>query len=63
MEVYVNPGNIAFDEINDENYVDKTMRISLVNERIRKKGKLQGRQSAQRDQAGVLLLSGSLCAV
>ena len=40
MGAYVNPGNIAFDEINDENYVDKTMLISLVNERIRKKGKL-----------------------
>lgn len=40
MGTYINPGNIAFDEINDENYVDKTMLISLVNERIRKEGKL-----------------------
>ena len=40
MGMYVNPGNIGFDEINDEDYVDKTMLISLVNARIRKKGKL-----------------------
>ena len=37
MGMYVNPGNEAFAEINDEDYVDKTMLISLVNERIRKK--------------------------
>ena len=40
MGINVNPGNIGFDEINDENYVDKTMLISLVNARIRKKNKL-----------------------
>ena len=40
MGMYVNPGNEAFAEINDEDYVDKTMLISLVNERIRKKNKL-----------------------
>ena len=40
MGIYINPGNIAFDEINDEEYVDKTMLISLVNERIRTKNKL-----------------------
>ena len=27
MGIYINPGNIAFDEINDEEYVDKTMLI------------------------------------
>ena len=40
MGTYVNPGNTAFNEINDETYVDKTMLISLVNERICKNGKL-----------------------
>ena len=40
MGTYINPGNIGFDEINDEDYVDKTMLISLVNSRIRKKNKL-----------------------
>lgn len=40
MGTYINPGNAGFDEINDENYVDKTMLISLVNARIRKQGKL-----------------------
>lgn len=40
MGNYVNPGNQAFNEINDEDYVDKTMLISLVNKRIRKKNKL-----------------------
>ncbi|WP_044974715.1 AAA family ATPase [Ruminococcus sp. HUN007] len=40
MGNYINPGNQAFNEINDEDYVDKTMLISLVNERIRKKNKL-----------------------
>ena len=40
MGTYINPGNAGFDEINDENYIDKTMLISLVNARIRKQGKL-----------------------
>ena len=40
MGTYINPGNSGFDEINDEDYVDKTMLISLVNSRICKKNKL-----------------------
>ena len=34
MGIYVNPGNQAFAEIADSNYVDKTGMIRLINERI-----------------------------
>ena len=40
MGIYVNPGYCGFAEINDEDYVDKTMLIDLVNQTIGKKNKL-----------------------
>ena len=40
MRNYVNPGNIGFANICDENYVDKTMLISLINATIRTPQKL-----------------------
>ena len=40
MGVYVNPGNSGFAEIDDEDYVDKTLLIELVNQSIGRKNKL-----------------------
>lgn len=40
MGIYVNPGNQAFAEIADVDYVDKTGLISLMNKTIRTKNKL-----------------------
>ena len=40
MGVYVNPGNRAFAEIADKDYVDKTGLISLINQTIGTKSKL-----------------------
>lgn len=40
MGVYVNPGNMGFAEINDPDYVDKTLLIDLINQTISKKNKL-----------------------
>lgn len=40
MGVYVNPGNSGFAEINDQDYVDKTMLIDLINQTVGKKNKL-----------------------
>lgn len=40
MGVYINPGNAAFAEISDSDYVDKTMLIEQVNRTIGKKDKL-----------------------
>lgn len=40
MGTYVNPGNLAFAEIDDSDYVDKTSLISLVNKTIGRKNKL-----------------------
>ena len=40
MGVYINPGNSAFAEINDENYVDKTMLIDKINQTIGNTSKL-----------------------
>ena len=40
MGTYVNPGNATFKQINDEDYVDKTMMIDLINQSINKKNKL-----------------------
>ena len=40
MGIYVNPGNAAFAEINDSDYVDKTLLIDLINQTIGKKNKL-----------------------
>ena len=40
MGVYINPGNSAFAEINDEDYVDKTMLIDKINQTIGKTKKL-----------------------
>jgi hypothetical protein len=34
MGIYVNPGNQGFSEINDSNYVDKTMLIDFINQTI-----------------------------
>jgi hypothetical protein len=34
MGMYVNPGNAGFKKISGSNYIDKTMLISLINERI-----------------------------
>lgn len=34
MGIYVNPGNIAFQRINNSEYVDKTQLIDLINIRI-----------------------------
>ena len=40
MGIYINPGNDAFKEIADSDYVDKTGLISLINSTIEKKNKL-----------------------
>ena len=40
MGVYINPGNSAFAEINDEDYIDKTMLIDNINQTIGKTRKL-----------------------
>ena len=40
MGIYVNPGNLAFAEIADADYVDKTGLIALINKTIGKKNKL-----------------------
>ena len=40
MGTYVNPGNSAFNRINDEDYVDKTLMIDLINKTIDKKNNL-----------------------
>ncbi|MBQ7486158.1 MAG: AAA family ATPase [Clostridia bacterium] len=40
MGVYVNPGNRAFAEIADKDYVDKTGLIGLINQTIGTKSKL-----------------------
>ena len=40
MGIYINPGNIAFAEVNDSDYVDKTELIDCVNRRIGKAGNL-----------------------
>lgn len=40
MGVYINPGNSGFKEINDDNYVDKTMLIDKINQTICKPNKL-----------------------
>ncbi len=34
MGVYINPGNSGFAEINDEDYVDKTMLIDKINRTV-----------------------------
>lgn len=38
MGIYVNPGNSGFAEINDQDYVDKTMLIEQINRTVGKKG-------------------------
>jgi len=40
MGIYVNPGNSGFAEINDQDYVDKTMLIEQINRTVGKKNKL-----------------------
>ena len=40
MGIYVNPGNQAFAEIADQDYVDKTSLIGLINKTIGRKNKL-----------------------
>jgi hypothetical protein len=40
MGAYINPGNQAFAEIADFDYVDMTGMISLINQRIRTRNKL-----------------------
>lgn len=40
MGVYINPGSSGFAEINNSDYVDKTMLIELINETIGKTNKL-----------------------
>ena len=40
MGIYLNPGNSGFTEINNSEYVDKTMLIDLVNQTIGKTNKL-----------------------
>ena len=40
MGVYVNPGNMGFAEINDQDYVDKTLLIDRINGTIGRKNKL-----------------------
>ena len=40
MGTYVNPGNASFAQINDSDYVDKTLLIELINQTIEKKNKL-----------------------
>ena len=40
MGQYINPGNAGFAEIDDEDYVDKTMLIDFINQTVEKKNKL-----------------------
>ena len=40
MGIYINPGNSGFAEINDQDYVDKTLLIDLINKTVEKKNKL-----------------------
>ncbi len=40
MGTYVNPGNSSFSQINDSDYVDKTLLIDLINQTIGRKNKL-----------------------
>lgn len=40
MGIYINPGNSGFTEINDQDYVDKTLLIDLINKTVEKKNKL-----------------------
>ena len=40
MGIYVNPGNAGFSEIDDTDYVDKTLLIDQINHTIGKKNKL-----------------------
>ena len=40
MGMYVNPGNSGFAEIDDDDYVDKTGLIELVNRTIERRNKL-----------------------
>ena len=40
MGIYINPGNAGFAEINDSDYIDKTMLIDLINQGVEKKNKL-----------------------
>ena len=40
MGLYINPGNIGFAEINDADYVDKTMLIEMINQSIGTRDKL-----------------------
>jgi len=40
MGIYINPGNSGFAEINDADYLDKTMLIELINQTVEKKNKL-----------------------
>lgn len=40
MGIYINPGNSVFAEINDEDYIDKTMLIDKINQTICKPKKL-----------------------
>ena len=40
MGIYVNPGNTGFAEINDQDYVDKTLLIEEINRTIGRKNKL-----------------------
>ncbi len=39
MGTYVNPGNSGFAEINDSDYVDKTLLIDLINQTVERKNK------------------------
>ena len=40
MGLYLNPGNSGFAEINDSDYVDKSMLIALINQTISGRNKL-----------------------
>ena len=40
MGLYINPGNRGFAEINDADYVDKTMLIEMTNQSIGTRNKL-----------------------
>lgn len=40
MGIYINPGNSGFAEINDSDYIDKTLLIELMNQTVGKKNKL-----------------------
>ena len=40
MGIYINPGNSGFTEINNSEYIDKTMLIDLVSQTIGKTNKL-----------------------